>query len=83
MRFGVQRHSLGFRQSLDGFDHGVCVGTVLADYRDGAFAVGVVDQLGFFVLGGSVDVIPDRHRSDHLTGVSVHDSHHFAAATEK
>src|ERR1039458_2322380 len=76
-------HSLRARRGLYRLDNGVFVRTVLVNDRDGAFAVGIENQLGLRVEGRGVDVIADRQRGDDLSRIGIEHSHDLAAAAEK
>jgi len=83
VRLGIKGHSLCPRQSLYTIDDRVFVRAFLSDHCDGSFTVRVKDQARLGVECGSVHVIPDGERGDHLSRVGIHDGHYLASATDE
>src|SRR5579863_2424470 len=83
MSFRIERHSLGPRGGLHRFDYRIHVRAVLMNNSDGAFAIGVENQLRLRIKSRGIDVISDRQRGDHLARVGVQHGHNLTPASDE
>src|SRR6266498_5111029 len=83
MSFVVQGHSFGSGQSLYCLDYRISVGTVLTNYGDSAFAIGVENQFRVWIERSRVHVIADRKSRDYFTGIDIQHCHYFAATANE
>ena len=62
MRFRIKRHRFRLRQSLHIFDNRVLIRTILVNYSDRSFAIGIEDKVGSRVESSSIHGVADGSR---------------------